>query len=96
MTKQFCPKCGNKALHRVAVTVDEDGVMQLHIDWERLRVTRGLKHSIKMPKGGKHDDFEQIVEDQRMPQNRMARLHQVGISLTACLCTSPVILSDDV
>jgi RNA-binding protein NOB1 len=80
MTKKFCPKCGNNALHRVAATVDDNGVMQLHIDWERLRVKRGLKHSIKMPKGGKHDDAEQIVEDQRMPHNRMARVHQEAVS----------------
>lgn len=25
MTKQFCPKCGNKTLKRVAVSLDENG-----------------------------------------------------------------------
>uniref|UniRef100_A0A915DM88 RNA-binding protein NOB1 n=1 Tax=Ditylenchus dipsaci TaxID=166011 RepID=A0A915DM88_9BILA len=39
MTKEFCPKCGHKTLHRVAVSVDESGTQHLHIDFEKLRVT---------------------------------------------------------
>uniref|UniRef100_A0A914D4Q9 RNA-binding protein NOB1 n=1 Tax=Acrobeloides nanus TaxID=290746 RepID=A0A914D4Q9_9BILA len=74
MTKQFCPKCGNKTLHRVAVTVDENGETQLHVNWERLRVKRGLRYSLPTPKGGKHTVQEQLFEDQRMPQNRLAKV----------------------
>ncbi|VDM92244.1 unnamed protein product [Onchocerca ochengi] len=76
MTKRFCPRCGNDSLHRVAVSVAEDGTMQLHINWNRLQSARGLKYSLPAPKGGKHPGGPQLFEDQPMPQNRMARCHQ--------------------
>ncbi|OZC07131.1 zinc finger, C3HC4 type [Onchocerca flexuosa] len=76
MTKRFCPRCGNNSLHRVAVSVAEDGTMQLHINWNRLQSARGLKYSLPAPKGGKHAGGPQLFEDQPMPQNRMARCHQ--------------------
>lgn len=77
MSKEFCPKCGNKSLDRVSVSVDDDGTQHLHIDFERLRVKRGLKYSIPLPKGGKHNVQEKLFEDQRLPQNRMARVKAV-------------------
>ncbi|EFO22903.1 nin one binding protein [Loa loa] len=76
MTKRFCPRCGNDSLHRVAVSVAEDGTLQLHINWNRLQSSRGLKYSLPAPKGGKHPGGPQLFEDQPMPQNRMARCHQ--------------------
>ncbi|KAL6732787.1 hypothetical protein Aduo_003508 [Ancylostoma duodenale] len=74
MTKEFCPACGNKMLHKCAVSVNEDGEQVLHINWERLANKRGLKHSLAAPKGGKHAVNEKLFEDQRMPQNRMAKV----------------------
>ncbi|VDM66043.1 unnamed protein product [Strongylus vulgaris] len=74
MTKEFCPACGNKMLHKCAVSVNEDGEQVLHINWQRLANKRGLKHSLPAPKGGKHAITEKLFEDQRMPQNRMAKL----------------------
>ncbi|KJH47546.1 zinc finger, C3HC4 type [Dictyocaulus viviparus] len=74
MTKQFCPACGNKLLHKCAVSVDENGDQVLHINWQRLANKRGLKHSIPAPKGGKHAVNEKLFEDQPMPQNRMATI----------------------
>ncbi|KAL3998652.1 Nin one binding (NOB1) Zn-ribbon like family protein [Acanthocheilonema viteae] len=76
MTKRFCPRCGNDSLHRVAVSIDEDGTMRLHINWNRLQSARGLKYSLPAPKGGKHPGGPQLFEDQPMPQNRMARCYK--------------------
>ncbi|CAJ0596225.1 unnamed protein product [Cylicocyclus nassatus] len=74
MTKEFCPACGNKMLHKCAVSVDENGEQVLHINWQRLANKRGLKHSLPAPKGGKHAITEKLFEDQRLPQNRMAKV----------------------
>ncbi|CAG9536612.1 unnamed protein product [Cercopithifilaria johnstoni] len=76
MTKRFCPRCGNDSLHRVAVSIAEDGTMRLHINWNRLQSARGFKYSLPAPKGGKHPGGPQLFEDQPMPQNRMARCYQ--------------------
>lgn len=73
MTKEFCPACGNKMLHKCAVSVGENGEQVLHINWQRLENKRGLKHSLAAPKGGKHAINEKLFEDQPMPQNRMAK-----------------------
>ncbi|CAJ0570460.1 unnamed protein product, partial [Mesorhabditis spiculigera] len=80
MTKEFCQKCGNKSLHKCAVTRDKDGKEQLHINWNRLTNLRGLKYSMPAPRGGKHAIVEKIVEDQRMPDQRKPRHYgRVGI-----------------
>lgn len=73
MERRFCKQCGNEALHRVAVTVNDDGSMQMHFNWRRLNCKRGLKYSLPAPKGGKHANDPQLFEDQRIPQNRMAK-----------------------
>lgn len=74
MTKEFCPACGHKLLHKCAVSVDENGEQVLHINWQKLAVKRGLKHSLAAPKGGKHAVNEKLFKDQPMPQNRMAAI----------------------
>ncbi|KAJ1349814.1 hypothetical protein KIN20_005467 [Parelaphostrongylus tenuis] len=74
ITKEFCPACGHKMLHKCAVSVDENGEQVLHINWQRLAVKRGLKHSLAAPKGGKHAVNEKLFQDQPMPQNRMATI----------------------
>ncbi|CAJ0927732.1 unnamed protein product, partial [Mesorhabditis belari] len=73
MEKEFCAKCGNKTLHKCAVSIDKDGKQQLHLNWRRLTNLRGLKYSMAAPKGGKHAAVEKIVEDQRMPDQRVAK-----------------------
>ncbi|MFH4976134.1 hypothetical protein AB6A40_002843 [Gnathostoma spinigerum] len=76
MEKRFCPRCGNDSLHRAPVTVNPDGTMEIHLNYQRLRSTRGLKFSLPAPKGGKHAIQPRLFEDQPMPQNRLARCHQ--------------------
>lgn len=88
MTRRFCQRCGNDSLHRVAVTVADDGSLQMHINWNRLKSKRGLKYSLPAPKGGKHAAVIQLFEDQRMPQNRLAKVHENPLS------TDPFIMND--
>ncbi|CAI5439750.1 unnamed protein product [Caenorhabditis angaria] len=75
MTKEFCPACGHKTLHKCAVSVDENGEQQLHINWNRLANLRGLRYTLAEPKGGKHSVNEKLFEDQPMPHMRMAKIH---------------------
>lgn len=74
MTKQFCPKCGNNTLKRVAVSLDENGKMQVHINARRPLTARGKKFSLPTIKGGKHSNNPRLVEDQPMPEQRPSRL----------------------
>ncbi|XP_023646157.2 RNA-binding protein NOB1 isoform X1 [Paramormyrops kingsleyae] len=74
MTKIFCPNCGNKTLKKVAVTINEDSSMQMHFSKNpKVLNPRGLKHSLALPKGGKHSSNPHLVEDQRFPQQRLSR-----------------------
>ncbi|PAV73626.1 hypothetical protein WR25_00603 [Diploscapter pachys] len=88
MEKEFCPSCGHKMLHKCAVTVEEDGTQTVHVNWQRLNCRRGLKYHIKPVKGGKHAMDERLFEDQRMPQNREARLRADP------MCDSPFKMHD--
>lgn len=74
MTKTFCPKCGNNTLKRVAVTLDENGKMQIHINARRPLTARGKKFSLPTIKGGKHSNNPILVADQPMPDQRPTRL----------------------
>nr|CAG4643283.1 EOG090X07WR [Ilyocryptus agilis] len=74
VTKVFCPKCGNKTLKKVAVSLSEDGTMQIHISSRKRLTARGKKYSLPMPKGGKHAVNPILVEDQREAQQRSSRL----------------------
>lgn len=76
MEKKFCPKCGNEALHRVAVTVKADGSIVLHINWQKLISQRNTHTPMRTIKGGKHDNCDRFFEDQRMPHNRASKLAQ--------------------
>nr|XP_015223717.1 PREDICTED: RNA-binding protein NOB1 isoform X1 [Lepisosteus oculatus] len=74
MTKVFCPHCGNKTLKKVAVTVNEDGTLQMHLSKNpKVLNPRGLKYSLPLPQGGKHGNNPHLVEDQRFPQQRLSR-----------------------
>lgn len=35
MTKVFCPSCGNKTLKKVAVTLNDEGKQQIHINFRK-------------------------------------------------------------
>ncbi|XP_050310033.1 RNA-binding protein NOB1 [Anthonomus grandis grandis] len=74
MTKKFCPKCGNNTLKKVAVSVGDDGKMQIHINPKRQITGRGKKYSLPKIKGGKHPNNPILVEDQPMADNRPTRL----------------------
>ncbi|KAF5281242.1 hypothetical protein FQA39_LY05128 [Lamprigera yunnana] len=73
-TKIFCPKCGNKTLKRVAVTVDEEGNQQIHINARKPLTGRGKKFSLPTIKGGKHSNNPHLVADQPFPDQRPTRL----------------------
>jgi len=74
MTKLFCPKCGNKTLKRVAVSLDEDGKQQIHINGRRPLTSRGKKFSLPRIQGGKHSNNPHLVADQPIPDQRPTRL----------------------
>lgn len=74
MDKVFCPHCGNRTLKKVAVTVNEDGSMQMHFSKNpKVLNPKGLKYSLPLPQGGKHGNNPYLVEDQRFPQQRLSR-----------------------
>jgi len=73
MDKKFCPKCGNRTLKRVSVTLNEDGSQQIHISTRRPINTKGSKYSLPAPKGGKHAWNPKLTEDQPEPQQRLSK-----------------------
>lgn len=73
MEKKFCPKCGNKTLKRVSVTINEDGSQQVHISTRRQLTGKGKKFSLPAPKGGKHSVNPRLVEDQREAHQRLSK-----------------------
>ncbi|XP_063336710.1 RNA-binding protein NOB1 isoform X1 [Pelmatolapia mariae] len=74
MNKAFCPHCGNRTLKKLAVTVNEDGSMQMHFSKNpKVLNPRGLRHTLPLPQGGKHSTNPHLVEDQRFPQQRLSQ-----------------------
>ncbi|NXT82011.1 NOB1 protein, partial [Zapornia atra] len=74
MTKVFCPHCGNKTLKKVAVSVSDDGSLHMHFSRNpKVLNPRGLRYPLPAPKGGKHANNPQLVEDQPFPQQRLSR-----------------------
>jgi RNA-binding protein NOB1 len=66
LDKQFCPRCGNKTLKRVSVTVDENGCKKIHLN-PRVNISaKGKRFPLPKPKGGKHVEQPILVEDQRI------------------------------
>lgn len=43
VTKLFCPHCGNKTLKKVAVSLDDEGKQQIHINFRKPLTSRGKK-----------------------------------------------------
>uniref|UniRef100_A0A3B5B886 RNA-binding protein NOB1 n=1 Tax=Stegastes partitus TaxID=144197 RepID=A0A3B5B886_9TELE len=74
MNKVFCPHCGNQTLKKLAVTLNEDGSLHMHFSRNpKVLNSKGLRHSLPLPHGGKHANNPQLVEDQRFPQQRLSR-----------------------
>ncbi|XP_010900174.2 RNA-binding protein NOB1 isoform X1 [Esox lucius] len=74
MNKVFCTHCGNKTLKKIAVTVSEDGTIQMHFSKNpKVLNPKGKRYSLPLPQGGKHANNPHLVEDQRFPQQRVSR-----------------------
>ncbi|XP_035991667.1 RNA-binding protein NOB1 [Fundulus heteroclitus] len=74
MNKFFCPHCGNPTLKKLAVTIGADGGVLMHFSKNpKVLNPRGQRHSLPLPRGGKHASNPQLVEDQRFPQQRLSR-----------------------
>ncbi|XP_066290875.1 RNA-binding protein NOB1-like [Branchiostoma lanceolatum] len=73
MMRQFCPNCGNRTLTKLTCSVDSDGTVRYHFSRRRPLCTRGLIHPLPAPQGGKHAHNPHLHEDQRAPQQRVAR-----------------------
>ncbi|XP_053356968.1 RNA-binding protein NOB1 [Clarias gariepinus] len=74
MNKSFCPHCGNDTLKKVAVTLSEDGNMQMHFSRNpKVLNPKGKRYAIPLPQGGKHSSNPHLVDDQRFPQQRLSR-----------------------
>ncbi|XP_054014084.1 RNA-binding protein NOB1 [Hylaeus anthracinus] len=77
MTKVFCPSCGNKTLKKVAVTLNEEGQQQIHINFRKRISKKGKRFPLPMPKGGKHANNPILCEDQPVPDQRTTRLARI-------------------
>ncbi|KAL7878509.1 hypothetical protein AOLI_G00094830 [Acnodon oligacanthus] len=74
MNKTFCPHCGNNTLKKIAVSINEDGSMQMHFSRNpKVLNPKGKKYSLPLPQGGKHASNPHLVEDQRFPQQRVSK-----------------------
>eukprot|EP00058_Branchiostoma_floridae_P019394 XP_002604884.1 hypothetical protein BRAFLDRAFT_77281 [Branchiostoma floridae] len=73
MMREFCPNCGNRTLTKLTCSVDSDGTIRYHFSRRRPLNTRGLIHPLPAPQGGKHAHNPRLHEDQRAPQQRVAR-----------------------
>lgn len=74
MTKIFCPNCGNKTLKKVAISLDDNGKQQIHINARRPLSAKGKRFSLPTPQGGKHANNPILCEDQPLPQQRVSKL----------------------
>ncbi|KAI6241182.1 RNA-binding protein NOB1 [Aphelenchoides fujianensis] len=81
MEREFCQKCGNKSLDRVAVSVDSDGHVQVHLNRQKMENKRATAPQMRTIKGGKHDNPDKFFEDQRMPQNRASKMAELQDSM---------------
>lgn len=77
VTKIFCPKCGNKTLKRVAVSINDKGEQVIHINARRQITPKFKNQPLPMPKGGKHACNPILFEDQPLPQQRLTKKAQL-------------------
>ncbi|TRY58323.1 hypothetical protein DNTS_031770 [Danionella cerebrum] len=74
MNKMFCPSCGNNTLKKVAVSLKDDGTLQMHFSRNpKVLNPKGKRYSLPHPQGGKHSNNPYLVEDQRFPQQRVSK-----------------------
>ncbi|XP_071172735.1 RNA-binding protein NOB1-like [Mytilus edulis] len=71
--KEFCPFCGNNALRKVSMIVEEDGSIRYFLSRRKPANTRGLKYALPLPKGGKHSQNPILCADQPFPQQRTTK-----------------------
>lgn len=67
LERQFCEKCGNATMHRVAFKVDKNGLARVFVNPKRSARLRGTKYSIPMPRGGRNNTDLILCEDQIDP-----------------------------
>ncbi|XP_058832805.1 RNA-binding protein NOB1 [Topomyia yanbarensis] len=96
-TKVFCPKCGNKTLKKVAVSLDENGQQVIHINTRRPLTARHKNRPVAGFRGGKHSTNPVLFEDQPLPQQRIsakarAKTNALGDDYTAGY--SPFVMRD--
>ncbi|XP_053696580.1 RNA-binding protein NOB1 [Sabethes cyaneus] len=96
-TKVFCPKCGNRTLKKVAVSLDENGKQIIHINARRPLTARHKNRPVAGFQGGKHSANPLLFEDQPLPQQRIsskarAKTNALGDDYTAGY--SPFVMRD--
>uniref|UniRef100_A0A1Q3F403 RNA-binding protein NOB1 n=1 Tax=Culex tarsalis TaxID=7177 RepID=A0A1Q3F403_CULTA len=96
-SKVFCPKCGNKTLKKVAVSLDENGQQVIHINTRRPLTARHKNRPVSKFDGGKHSTNPLLFEDQPLPQQRIsakarAKTNALGDDYTAGY--SPFVMRD--
>ncbi|XP_058066467.1 RNA-binding protein NOB1 [Anopheles bellator] len=71
-TKVFCPKCGNRTLKKVAVSLNPDGQQIIHINSRRALTAKYKNQPVAKFEGGKHATNPLLYEDQPLPQQRIS------------------------
>uniref|UniRef100_A0A182SQA5 RNA-binding protein NOB1 n=1 Tax=Anopheles maculatus TaxID=74869 RepID=A0A182SQA5_9DIPT len=71
-TKVFCPKCGNKTLKKVAVSLDAEGKQIIHINTRRPLTAKYKNRPIAKFEGGKYATNPLLFADQPLPQQRVS------------------------
>ncbi|XP_052889269.1 RNA-binding protein NOB1 [Anopheles moucheti] len=72
-TKTFCPKCGNRTLKKVAVSLDSEGKQIIHINTRRPLTAKYKNRPVAKFDGGKYATNPLLFEDQPLPQQRISR-----------------------
>ncbi|KAJ1679749.1 20S-pre-rRNA D-site endonuclease nob1 [Spiromyces aspiralis] len=71
MEKKFCPSCGHSSLTRVAVSVNSQGELKVHLKRNYQYRLKGTKYSIPKPKGGRVSKDIILREDEKAFQDNM-------------------------
>uniref|UniRef100_A0A182NQ49 RNA-binding protein NOB1 n=1 Tax=Anopheles dirus TaxID=7168 RepID=A0A182NQ49_9DIPT len=71
-TKVFCPKCGNRTLKKVAVSLDGEGKQIIHINVRRPLTAKYKNRPVAKFAGGKYATNPLLFEDQPLPQQRIS------------------------
>uniref|UniRef100_A0A2M4BNY2 RNA-binding protein NOB1 n=1 Tax=Anopheles marajoara TaxID=58244 RepID=A0A2M4BNY2_9DIPT len=71
-TKVFCPKCGNRTLKKVAVSLDANGQQIIHINSRRPLTAKYKNRPVAKFVGGKHGTNPLLYEDQPLPMQRVS------------------------